>query len=33
MAKSVLFLTDNQAVVEVINKQSAKNPDLMRLVR
>ena len=30
---SVLFLTDNQAVVEVINKQSAKNSHLMRLVR
>ena len=30
---SVLFLTDNQAVVEVINKQSAKNCHLMRLLR
>ena len=30
---SVLFLTDNQAVVEVINKQSAKNSHLMRLIR
>ena len=30
---SVLFLTDNQAVVEVINRQTAKNPHLMRLVR
>ena len=30
---SVLFLTDNKAVVDVINKQSAKNPHLMRLVR
>ena len=30
---SVLFLTDNQVVVEVINKQSAKNSHLMRLVR
>ena len=30
---SVLFLTDNQAVVEVINKQSVKNSHLMRLIR
>ena len=30
---SVLFLTDNQAVVEVINKQSARNNYLMRLLR
>ena len=30
---SVLFITDNQAIVEVINKQTAKNPHLMRLVR
>lgn len=30
---SVLFLTDNQAVVDVINKQSAKNCHLMRLLR
>ena len=30
---SVLFLSDNQAVVEVINKQSAKNSHLMRLNR
>ena len=30
---SVLFLTDNQAVVEVINKQSAMISHLMRLVR
>ena len=30
---SLLFLTDNQAVVEVINKQSAKNSHLMRLIR
>ena len=30
---SVLFLTDNAVVVEVINKQSAKNLHLMRLVR
>ena len=30
---SVLFLTDNKAVVDVINKQSAKNLHLMRLVR
>ena len=30
---SVLVLTDNQAVVEVINKQSAKNYHLMRLIR
>ena len=30
---SVLFLTDNQAVVEVIYKQSARNNHLMRLLR
>ena len=30
---SVLILTENKAVVDVINKQSAKNPHLMRLVR
>ena len=30
---SVLFLTDNQTVVEVIYKQSAKNDHLMRLFR
>lgn len=30
---SVLFLTDNEAVVVVINKQSAKNCHLMRLIR
>ena len=30
---SVLFMTDNQAVVEVINKQTAKNTSLMRLIR
>ena len=30
---SVLFLTDNKAVVDVINKQSAKNLHLMRVVR
>ena len=31
--RSVLFLTDNQAVVEVINKQSARNNHFMRLLR
>lgn len=31
--KNVLFLSDNQAVVEVINKQSCKNPILMALLR
>lgn len=29
----VLFLSDNQAVVEVLNKQSCRDKILMRLVR
>lgn len=29
----ILFLSDNQAVVDVINKQSCKNKNLMRLIR
>ena len=29
----ILFLSDNIAVVEVINKQTAKNQDLMVLIR
>lgn len=34
MANSkVLFLSDNQAVVEIINKQTCKNYVVMRLVR
>ena len=34
MANSkVLFLSDNQAVVEIINKQTCKNSLLIRLVR
>ena len=30
---SVLFMTDNSAIVEAINRQSAKNVHLMRLIR